>query len=154
EVPAFAEWRETWLEVRHGGEVITVLELLSPTNKLSGAGRAAYEQKRAQVLASPTHLVEIDLLRGGQPMAFRGTDRRADYRILVSRGDQRPRAEVRLFSLREPMPRFPLPLRRGDREPEVDLGAILHRLYDLAGYDLRVDYSAPPVPPLDANDAA
>ncbi|RMF26349.1 MAG: DUF4058 family protein, partial [Chloroflexi bacterium] len=48
---------------------------------------------------------------------------------------------------------FPLPLRPGDEEPLVDLNALLHALYDRAGYDLSIDYTRPPVPPLEGEDA-
>ena len=153
-VPAFEQVRETWLEVRVvNGRVVTVVELLSPTNKVPGTGRTLYEEKRAGVLATRSHLVEVDLLRAGAPMAFSGTDRRSDYRILCSRGDRRPTAELLLFSVRDPIPVFALPLRADDDEPNVDLGAILQRLYDVASYDLRIDYTREPVPPLEPNDA-
>ena len=47
-------------------EVVTVLETLSPANKRPGGdGRREYLKKREEVLQSPSHLVEIDLLRGG-----------------------------------------------------------------------------------------
>jgi hypothetical protein len=148
--------RETYLEVRatQGGQVITALEILSPANKLPGEGRAQYERKREAVLDSLTHLVEIDLLRGGLPMAMFGNDHGADYRILVSRAWRRPRADLLPFTVRQPIPDFPLPLQRGDAEPVVPLNALLHELYDRAGYDLRLDYRADPEPPLEGDDAA
>lgn len=58
------------------------------------------------------------------------------------------------FNLRDPIPTFPLPLRPEDEEPVVDLSALLQELYDRAGYDLVVDYTADPVPPLEGEDAA
>lgn len=45
---------------------VTVLEILSLANKLTHAGREAYEAKRTIVLGSKTSLVEIDLLRAGR----------------------------------------------------------------------------------------
>lgn len=156
EVPAPDRVRETYIEVRaaQGAEVITVLEVLSPANKLGGEGRRIYEGKRRGVLATRTHLVEIDLVRAGDPMTVFGTDSKADYRILVSRGDRRPLADLRLFSLRDPIPRFSLPLLAGDDEPEVDVGDILASLYDRAAYDLTIDYAREPVPPLAERDRA
>jgi len=71
----------------------------------------------------------------------------------VSRGDYRPRADLYAFNLRDPIPAFPLPLRPEAEEPLVELGALLHALYDRAGYDLVVDYTAEPVPPLEGEDA-
>jgi len=151
ELPLPEERRERYLEIREvaTGNVITVIELLSPDNKRPGEGRRQYEQKRLQVLSSLTHLVEVDLLRGGDPMPMRvvGDGRRAAYRLLISRAEQRPRAEVYLFGIRDPIPTFRLPLRPGDEEPVVDLGRLLHELYDGAGYDLAIDYTQPPPPP-------
>lgn len=91
ELPTLAEVQERYLEIREGttGTVITVLELLSPKNKRTGEGRNAYLQKRQQVLSSATHLIEIDLLRAGEPMPTKGVTR-SPYRILISRSPQRP----------------------------------------------------------------
>ena len=66
-------------------EVVTIVEVLSPANKRAGRGRDAYLQKRERVLGSSTHLVEIDLLRTGEPMPMAGALRDLDYRIVVSR---------------------------------------------------------------------
>jgi hypothetical protein len=78
----------------------------------------------------------------------------SDYRILISRGTQRPRAYLIVFTLRQPIPPFTLPLLPGEEEPEVALNQILHALYGRARFDLRLDYTQPPVPPLsDANTA-
>lgn len=148
--------RETYLEVRAAGsgQVITLLEMLSPTNKRPGEGRGQYLRKRRAVLASLTHLVEIDLLRASEPMPVSGWNGRSDYRLMISRGELRPRALLLPFSLRQAIPAFALPLRPGDDEPQVELGLLLHALYDRGGYDLRLDYAAEPDPPLAGDDAA
>jgi hypothetical protein len=49
---------------------------------------------------------------------------------------------------------MPIPLQPGDPEPTVPLNQLLHDLYDRASYDLAIDYSQPPVPPLHDDDAA
>lgn len=69
-VPVPREIREGYLEIRRAAthDVVTVVEVLSPGNKRPGKTRTAYEAKRNRVLASHTHLVEIDLLRGYPPM--------------------------------------------------------------------------------------
>ena len=156
DLPLPDEIRETYLEIRAmpSDQVVTVLEILSPTNKRSGEGRRQYEEKRLILLGTLTHLVEIDLLRGGQPMSMRGHPPGADYRILISRARQRPRAELLAFSVREPIPPFTLPLLPGDDEPLVELNHLLHEVYDRAGFDLRIDYSGAPDPPLVGEDRA
>ncbi|RMG05691.1 MAG: DUF4058 family protein [Cyanobacteria bacterium J055] len=141
--------KSRYLEVREMGSdaVITVLEVLSPTNKQKGAGRTIYERKRSRILGSASHLVEIDLLRGHSPMAMLGTVEPTDYRIIVSRSQQRPQADLYGFSLREPIPGFPLPLKPEDEEPIVDLQAIVTGVGDRARYDDRIDYRQPVPPP-------
>src|SRR5215510_882392 len=156
DVPMQDEISENFLEIHEvkTGKLITILELLSPVNKLHKQGREEYERKRGYVFRSWTNLVEIDLLRAGDPMLVIGAQVKSDYRILVSPGLQRPRAALIAFMLRQPMPAFTLPLLPGDAEPEVTLNHILHDLYRRARFDLRLDYTQPPVPPLVGADAA
>lgn len=42
----------------------------------------------------------------------------------------------------------PLPLRSPDPDVSLDLQPILDRAYEQAAYELRIDYSSPPEPPL------
>lgn len=157
ELPMVEEVIERYLEIREvtTGDVITVLEILSHSNKSSHQGREQYERKRLAVLASLTNLVEIDLLRAGAPMPMRvaGNGTLGDYRLVVSRSQHRPQADVYLFSVRDAIPAIPMPLRPGEAEPVLALNQIVHDLYDRAGYDLAVDYSRPPVPPLAGAEA-
>jgi hypothetical protein len=147
---------EWFLEVHLAGgrrRLVTVLELLSPSNKSNRTGRRAYLRKRERVLQSRTHRVEIDLLRKGRPMPL-ARPVNSPYRVLVSRGESRPRATLYTFGVRDPVPPVPIPLLPDDPEPELDLGPVLHALYDRARYDLRLDYGTSPVPPLSEADAA
>ncbi len=81
--------------------VVTVIEILSPTNKIVGSrGRASYEQKRKEVMTSSTHLVEIDLLREGDHLYCRELLPAADYYVRVSRRGDRPRGTVLLPHVR------------------------------------------------------
>lgn len=147
--------RETYLLVKTSeGEVITCLEILSPANKVPGRGRSMYEHKRQWVLESHTHLVEIDLLRGGLPMAMGGNGHDAHYRILISRAERRPLAELRPFSVRHRIPDFALPLQGREEAVTVPLNALLHDVYDRASYDLRIDYRTDSELPLEGEYAA
>lgn len=154
-LPQPEEVVERYLTIREvgTGEVVTVIELLSPTNKLPAVGREQYERKRLDILAGRANLVEIDLLRDGEPMPMQ-TPVRSDYRIVVSRAEYRPNADAWLVSVREPLPAVPVPLRPEDPEPLLPLNDVLHSLYDEAGYDLAIDYTAEPEPPLSPADAA
>ena len=155
DVPMQDEVSENSLEIHEvkTGKLVTILALLSPVNKLNKQGREEYERKRGYVFRSWTNLVEIDLLRAGDPMPVVGAQVQSDYRILVSRGIQRPRAALIAFTLRQPIPAFTLPLLPDDDEPEVALNRILHALYQRARFDLRLDYTQPPIPPLAEADA-
>jgi hypothetical protein len=142
-VPIPEEVTERYLEVRSTktNAVISVIEILSPKNKRSGTGREAYESKRHQILGSKTNFVEIDLLRTGEPMLVLGVDS-TGYRILVSRGNKRPEADLYSFGLRDLIPVFPVPL-KGEPEPIVDLQKLLNEVYERARFDLAIDYSKP-----------
>jgi hypothetical protein len=157
ELPLPQQVIEHFLEIRDviSGEAVTIIEVLSLDNKLTPEGRQEYERQRRAVLGGPANLVEIDLLRAGDPFPMRveGQSVRSDYRIVVSRAPFRPRADVYLFGVRDAIPDIPIPVQRGKTEPMLPLNEILHNLYDRAGPDLVIDYRQPPDPPLSAEDA-
>jgi hypothetical protein len=134
-------------------EVVTVIEVLSPANKRPGKGREMYEEKRDKVFGSRTNFVEIDLLRGWEPLPVLDNDHAANYRILVSRNNQRPGADLYLFNIPDVIPSWTLPLRAGDVEPIVDLQGLLNTVYDRAAYDITLDYTTELVPALSEADA-
>lgn len=156
DVPMNDEVAENFLEIHEvkTGKLVTIMELLSPANKLHSQGRQTYEEKRGHIFRTRTNLVEIDLLRAGEPMPVVGRSAPSDYRILISRGQQRPRAQLITFNLRQSIPAFAVPLLPDDEAPLLDLGAVLHDLYRRARFDLRLDYDQPPVPPNRDEDAA
>ncbi len=132
-------------------EVITVIEVLSPSNKTAGPDRNKYLEKRGEILTSATHFVEIDLLRGGKRMPIHTLPDGCDYYALVSRAWQRPEMGLWPVKLRDPLPAIPIPLRRGEPEPLIELKPVLERTYDEAGYARRI-YRTLPEPPLAAAD--
>jgi hypothetical protein len=158
-VPAPEPMRELYLAVRgQDEEVVTAIELLSPTNKRPGPGRDEYVVQRSEVLRSRTNLVEIDLLRGGPRMPMVAIDPEGatgeGYGVLFSRGVERPRALFIPFAVREPFPRFPVPRAPGDPEPALDLRPALLAAYDTLSFARRIDYSRPPDPPFSTADEA
>ncbi|HYH68397.1 MAG TPA: DUF4058 family protein [Urbifossiella sp.] len=152
--PVRDEEHSVYLEVRDrvGGEVVTTIKLLSPSNKERGADRDAYLAKVRRILDSPANLVEIDLLRGGPRMPW-GDLPACDYYAVVSRAETRPHADVWPVGLREPLPRIPIPVRAGEPAATIDLQALLHRVYDGAGFGYSI-YEEKPVPRLAPDDAA
>lgn len=148
--------RQGHLEIRDiaTSEVVTAVEVLSPTNKRAGEERRQYETKRQTILGSSTHLVEIDLLRQWEPMSTLGNSIQTNYRILVSQSNRRPKADLYAFNLPDPIPSFGLPLRVEDVEPPINLQDLFNGVYDRSGYGFVIDYSREPVPPLSEADAA
>jgi hypothetical protein len=156
-VPMPERRREAFLTVREreSMEVITVLAVLSPTNKRSGSdGRREYLSKREAVLLSGTHLVELDLLRGGQRLPTVEPLPPGDYYAIVSRASCRPRVDVYGWPLGHALPLIPVPLGGNDPAVSLDLQAAFNTVYDRAGYDYSLDYHGPTEPPLSEADAA
>ena len=159
EAPAYAALPQAvisetsrWLEITDsdGGGLVTVIELLSPTNK--PRHREQYEQKRLRLLSAGVSLVEIDLLRAGRRMPLNGLPR-CDYCLMVARPAERPRVGVWPLMLRDPLPILPIPLRPPDADVHLDLPALLNDVYDAGGY-APSDYRHPPDPPLAEADRA
>jgi hypothetical protein len=153
-LPAVDVLRLSNIEIRdlRTRQLVTVIELLSPSNKKPGADRVQYESKRKTLLASTTHLVEIDLLRGHQHMPVDKLPA-CDYCIMVSRYEDRPDVGLWPFGLRDPIPSVPVPLRYEEADASLDLQQALHDVYDAARY-ARYIYGVAPEPPLSPEDAA
>jgi Protein of unknown function (DUF4058) len=143
----------SYLEIRDRDSLrlVTVIELLSPSNKQPGTDREQYIGKRAKLLNSDVHFVEIDLLRGGPRMPMNDL-KECDYYVLVSRCQDRPRAGVWPIQLRDPLPVIPIPLDPQREDAKLDLQAMLHRVYEAAGYEDYI-YRSTPEPALDSADA-
>jgi hypothetical protein len=143
---------ESFIEIRdrRSRELVCVIELLSPANKRPGPDREQYLAKRGKIVNSPAHLVEIDLLRTGEPMP---SEDRPDctYSVAVSRVEDRPVAGFWPVGLRVPLPVIPIPLRPPHPDARVDLQALLHRIYDAAGYQYYI-YESSPSPALAPED--
>ena len=128
-----------------GRKVVTVIDVLSPANKISGSrGRASYESKRREIMHSETHFVEIDLLHEGLPIVPGERIPPHSYLVHVSRFAQRPQGMVWPILLTQRLPTIPIPLLPKSVDIQLDLGAVLNTAYDRAGYDLIIDYQSPP----------
>jgi Protein of unknown function (DUF4058) len=153
-LPAEDVEHESFIEIRdrRSRELVCVIELLSPSNKRTGPDREQYLIKRRQILNSPAHLVEIDLLRGGEAMP--SEDRPpCTYSVMVSRAGDRPVAGFWSIGPRDSLPVIPIPLRAGHADARLDLQALLHRIYDAAGYQYDI-YEGTPSPNLAPDDLA
>jgi hypothetical protein len=157
------EMREVFIEILSVGDdsrVITVIEVLSPSNKAAGsAGRQLYLTKQQELFESQTHLIEIDLLRRGEHTVLAPRERLLlkgywDYLVCLHRGGQGQRCEVWPIMLRQPLPRIRVPLADGDPDVVLDLQEVFNRCYDRGGYARRMNYHREPPTPLQGDDAA
>jgi len=140
-----------------GDQLVTAIELLSPANKSGTENRARYIARRNSYSAAGANLVEIDLLRGGEhvvsvPVGQLPLSKRHQPMVCVRRS--LPLVwEVYPVSLREPLPSFRVPLRRGDRDVILQLQLAFDDNYQHGGYAKRVDYRKEPDPPFSVEDA-
>jgi hypothetical protein len=146
------------IDPAQGSRVVTVIEVLSPTNKRRGKAQDDYRRKQDELWEGGVNLVEVDLLRAGQRVLMVGEHEvpqpdRAAYAACVHRGGDAHRFEYYAIRLRERLPAIRVPLRPGDTDAVLDLQALIQQAYANGAYD-DLDYAADPMPPLPAEDAA
>ncbi len=146
----------TIVDVATGKQVITVIEFLSPTNKLSGPGRREYVQKRNEYQESGVNTVEIDLTREGPrrqvlPVRSLGPRGVATYLVCTWRAEKPGAIEFYPIPLDKRLPSVKIPLRPGEQEVRLDLQALIDQAYVRGRYDF-LDYTQPPDPPLGERD--
>jgi len=154
------ERREPFIEIVHAAsdEVVAVIEVLSPANKTPGEGHRLYRRKQQEILDSPTHLIEIDLLSEGLHTVAISEEGKASlpphrYLVSVRRATEQYRFEVYPIPLQRRLPRVRVPLQEPDPDVALDLQAVFTQCYDNGGYADFVDYRPPPVP-LSPDEAA
>jgi hypothetical protein len=139
------EVREPYIEILHRPDraLVAILEMLSPANK-ELPGRDQYLAKRNRALRQDLHLVELDLLLKGQRPPLAQALPPGDYYYLLARADQRPNYQVYAWTMRDPLPTLPVPLRPPDPDIHIDLGAVFATAYQRGRYQSDLDYSAAP----------
>jgi hypothetical protein len=154
------ERREPFVEIYlgHGADrrLVTSIELLSLSNKTPGEhGRDLYLRKQREILDSKVHLVEIDLLRGGEHTTAVPRHRLArkagefDYHVSIHHFDNLEDYFVYPIRLNEPLPEIAIPLLPGDPPVPLDLQAVFQRTYDAGPYHREINYRQDTlVPPL------
>ncbi len=137
------------VEVREAGtdSLVTAIEILSPVNKRTGLERQNYLRKRRELLRADVHVMEIDLLRGGQRTPLEITPPPTPYYVTLAHADQRPYVDIWPIGLETRLPVVPIPLYEPDPDVPLDLGAVVRSVYERGGYVARIDYRQPPPPP-------
>ena len=146
------------IDASSGNKVVTVIDVVSPTNKLPGAGLEQYRRKQRDLCPSDTNLVEIDLLRQGTHMLAVSLEniprpQRTPYMVCVRRSCTPRKAEVYCCPLRQRLPTIKVPLRHTDPDAPLDLQALIEQCYRRGRYEGDLNYAADPEPPLVGVDA-
>jgi hypothetical protein len=146
------------IDIKSGRRVVTVIEVLSPSNKVPGPGRDLYVKKQEELRDGRVSLVEIDLLRAGRrvlaaPFELIPEGHRTPYAACVRRGWKPLEVAYYRLPLRDRLPAIAIPLRQTDRDVALDLQALIDRCYEEARYDDDIDYREAPDPPLDPDHA-
>jgi hypothetical protein len=136
---------------RRNHRLVTIIELLSPTNK-RGDGYFQYKVKRNALLSTRVHLVEIDLLVGGERLPLQDALPAGQYFAYVACGDRRLDCEVYAWSIRQALSKIMIPLAAPDPDIALDLGELFTTTYDRGRYKRSLNYSVPPTAPLAAED--
>lgn len=149
-IPESDDAGQLFLKIRSKEDhtVVSVIELLSPTNKEKSGGMQQYLAKRNTYLRTLTNIVEIDLLRGGTRLPTRQPLHDNDYFAFVIRHGDRAHVEVYGWNLQDRLPIIPVPLGEGDPDVGLDLQVAFDRTYDRGGYDYALDYQQTIIPAL------
>jgi hypothetical protein len=152
-IPFPRRQRQRFLTIRDREfrKVVTVIELLSPTNKTPGEGYTEYLVKRSNIFHTMANLVEIDLLRRGQRLPTHEPLALADYYAFICRTERLPKVDVYTWTLRDRLPAISVPLASGEPDVSLNLQEAFTKTYDRSGYDYALDYRRAVEPPLDAS---
>lgn len=141
------EHKEAYIEVRQrsDGRLITLLEVVSPGNKITAEGRRLYTERRDEVKKMNANVVEIDLVLQGQTLIDGVKDAPTwDYAVVVTRWTHPERYEIYSATLPKRLPRFRVPLASDDRDTVLDLQAAVGRAYDQGDFFKLIDYTRDP----------
>jgi hypothetical protein len=140
---------EELIEIRQRGDgrLVTLIDAVSPANKVTAEGRQAYLNRRSEAKSGVANLVEVDLVLEGEPLLDYSRDGLPDwnYAVTVTRAAQPERYEIYTATLQKRLPRFRLPLAADDRDTVLDLQSAFARCYDQGGFGGQIDYHQDPV---------
>lgn len=135
--------------------VVTVFEILSPSNKTPGLDREAYLLKRNEYLGTGVNLIELDFLRRGPRLPLgTGSAVSSPYYVLVSAAWDFPRAGVWPIGLRDSLPTIPIPLTQEAPVIALSLQKCFAQAFAKGRLEAEIDYTMPPDPPLEEPDAS
>jgi hypothetical protein len=141
-----------------GRRVVTVIEVLKPSNKVPGPGRDLYLKKQEELKSAGISSVEIDLNRTGSRIFAAPFDRiphgdRTPFAVSIRWGWKPLELAYYSITLSDRLPVIPIPLRQSDRDMPLDLQSLVNECFVEGRYDGDIDYRKEPDPPLSGEDA-
>ncbi len=135
-------------EVGKRGQPVTIIELLSPGNKVS-YGLVDYQQKRYELLQAEIALVEIDFLHETTALLptmpiYPSDEKSTPYYLAVSNPRLSTESEVYRFSVNQPIPTISIPLLE-DEQIVCNFDEIFQLAYHEQFWWEDVDYDVEPV---------
>jgi hypothetical protein len=142
--------------LRQDGQLITVVEFISPANKRM-PGLDAFQSKPQELLEAGVHVVEIDLVRAGNWQAlFRphvcAREAQSLYRVTVRTASTPAEAYLYPIRLQDSLPQIQIPLRASDAKLMLALQPLIETIYIDGRYGMTLDYTQPLDPPLSIED--
>lgn len=155
------EVRETYVKIVNPMEIdrtIAAVVPLSPSNKVAGPGRESYLEMQEALTADETTVIEIDLLRDGDPTVIRDPGQLKclppfSYLVSTCRPSHR-RRDVYPVMLRQRLPTINVRPRDGDPDIPLDLQTVVNRVWNDSGYPARLRYESKPPGKMSAEDVA
>jgi Protein of unknown function (DUF4058) len=149
---------EEYLEIRDrsDGKPVTLLDVVSPANRTTQAGRDAYLATRRRAEHNRVSLIEIDLITQGEPMLDFPRDNLPEYdcTVTVTRPNTPGRFEIYTATVQKKLPPIRrLPLAIDDNDVALDLQDAFRRAYDLSGLGSAIDYTSDLPPEVKLSDA-
>lgn len=146
------------IDLKSGRRVVTVIEIISPFNKIAGPGRDMYVKKQGELRQAGVSLVEIDLNRTGNRVLSAPFERipdghRTPYAACVRRGWKPSAFEYYRLPLRERLSAIAIPLRQTDADIPLDLQSVLDECCEEGRYIEDIDYREEPEPALSPDES-
>jgi hypothetical protein len=139
--PEYLKQRYIGIRSPINGDIVTIIELLSPSNK-RGDGYDRFERRHHNLLEKGVSLVEIDLLRQGRRMPAAKAAPGHDGYAFVTYAEDPTETHVWAFDIKDRLPRVMVPLNPEDESITLDLGAVYTETYDRGGFARRLKYDA------------
>jgi hypothetical protein len=139
---------EHFIEVRHRttDRLITLIEVVSPANRLFNTGKTALVEARKSALAEGANVLWIDLILQGQsPLNIQNRNENPfDYHLALTRANLPTTVELYTNQMAKRLPRCKVPLASEEAELVLDVQQAVNRAYELGHFAAKVEMKGLP----------